>query len=116
MTAFNDYVTAGLRVFDEWRPRLQERLGRRSHTFPGGGENEVQAQISGDPASADETGLPPISLPVPLRNTTLSGPYLSLISLSLFSTMSNASSQEILSHLPSPRFPTLFRGCVMRWG
>jgi hypothetical protein len=66
MTAFNDYVTAGLRVFDEWRPRLQERLGRRSHTFPGGGENEVQAQISGDPASADETGLPPISLPVSL--------------------------------------------------
>ena len=35
MTTFNDYLTAGLRAFEQWRPRLEQRLTRRSYTFPG---------------------------------------------------------------------------------
>lgn len=35
MTALNDYLTAGLRVFEEWRPRLEERLSRRNAGLTG---------------------------------------------------------------------------------
>ena len=44
MTTFNDYLTAGLRAFERWRPRLEERLARRSYTFPGNGSGQPDLQ------------------------------------------------------------------------
>ena len=73
MTALNDYLTAGLRAFDAWRPRLEERLARRSYTFPGNGngsgtaaENQVQEDLDGADFSL-EIGPVPVSLPVTLE-------------------------------------------------
>jgi hypothetical protein len=66
MTAFNDYVTAGLRVFEEWRPRLQERLGRKSHTFPGESGDTPPGQVPDESGSPTETVPVQVSLPVPL--------------------------------------------------
>jgi len=34
MTTFNDYLAAGLQAFEQWRPRLEERLARKSNPFP----------------------------------------------------------------------------------
>jgi AAA ATPase domain len=34
MTTFNDYLSAGLRAFEQWRPRLEERLARRDGSLP----------------------------------------------------------------------------------
>lgn len=37
MTTFNDYLNAGLRAFEQWRPRLEERLARKGLSPPGNG-------------------------------------------------------------------------------
>jgi hypothetical protein len=34
MTTFNDYLSAGLRAFEQWRPRLEERLARTGNPIP----------------------------------------------------------------------------------
>ena len=34
MTTFNDYLSAGLRAFEQWRPRLEERLARTGNPVP----------------------------------------------------------------------------------
>jgi len=46
----------------------------------------------------------------PSPKATDSAPKLRFNSLSLFATVSSASSQEMRCHLPSPRAPTLFWG------
>jgi len=72
MTALNDYLTAGLRAFEAWRPRLEERLSRRSHTFPGDGNGSAPAADELLDESLGEFDPPvevqpkQVSLPVPL--------------------------------------------------
>jgi hypothetical protein len=70
MTALDDYLTAGLRVFEEWRPRLEERLTRRPSLSPGDGQGEITedplAGTSGEPTLSAAAESIAISLPTTL--------------------------------------------------
>ncbi|OGO33638.1 MAG: hypothetical protein A2W35_14415 [Chloroflexi bacterium RBG_16_57_11] len=72
MTTFNDYLSAGLRAFEQWRPRLEERLARRSNPFPGDRTSEDSpAEIPAHPVRPSliplgETDAGQVSLPVSL--------------------------------------------------
>lgn len=70
MTALNDYLTAGLRAFEAWRPRLEERLARRGYTLPGNGNGKslsTEKIAQEDPGELDLPVNPvQVSLPVTL--------------------------------------------------
>jgi hypothetical protein len=84
MTAINDYLTAGLRVFEEWRPRLQERLARKSYTFTGGTDQDsLAAEVTEDPDAAGEAGPVQVSLPISLDQILVQSGKLPLHSLVL---------------------------------
>jgi hypothetical protein len=70
MTALNDYLTAGLKAFEAWRPRLEERLARRNYTFPGTG-SDVAPSDSPDEIPSESifpvvAGNDPVNLPITL--------------------------------------------------
>lgn len=70
MTALNDYLTAGLRAFEAWRPRVEQRLARRGYTFPGNGKDKspgIEKLAQEDLGGLDLPMHPvQVSLPVPL--------------------------------------------------
>jgi hypothetical protein len=72
MTTFNDYLTAGLRAFEQWRPRLEERLARRSYSFPGNGA-QTESPVETNSPQPDLMSIPlaetdgvQVSLPISL--------------------------------------------------
>jgi hypothetical protein len=67
MTTFNDYLSAGLRAFEQWRPRLEERLAQRGNQST----NESSVDISSPQSEPRlmpwaETDAVQVSLPVSL--------------------------------------------------
>jgi hypothetical protein len=71
MTALNDYLTAGLRVFEEWRPRLEERLTRRSIGLSEneiGEDSEVGSEMINNPSDGPlRPGGQTVELPITLN-------------------------------------------------
>lgn len=59
MTTFNDYLNAGLRAFEQWRPRLEERLARKGPSHPGIGT--VQGDLGRQASDGTEAVLNPSS-------------------------------------------------------
>ncbi len=59
MTTFNDYLNAGLRAFEQWRPRLEERLTRKGP--PPHGIGASQGDLEGQPSNGAEAILNPSS-------------------------------------------------------